>query len=106
MRAPRLTAVLGLLLATAVVIGASGIGSARADESLPPAARKELVAIFAKKVKPFGLRVTRAASIGPRAAPIPDDAPVTMMFAPSISTPFPLLSRSRARSVTTPGWMK
>ena len=39
---------------------------------MPPAAsRKELVAIFAKKVKPFGLRVTRAALVEPAAGARP-----------------------------------
>ncbi len=67
MRATRLAAGLVLVLA---LVGASGIASGNAsagapDSSLPPASRKELVAIFAKKVKPFGLRVTRAALVNP-----------------------------------------
>ena len=63
MRATRLAA--GLVLVAALV-GASGIVSAAArDSSLPPSSRKELVAIFAKKVKPLGLRITRAALVNP-----------------------------------------
>ena len=63
MRATRLAVWLVLALA---LVGASGVASAAAaDSSLPPASRKELVAIFAKKVKPFGLRVTRAALVNP-----------------------------------------
>jgi hypothetical protein len=34
--------------------------------SLPPSARKALVAIFAPKVRPLGLRVTRAALVNPK----------------------------------------
>ena len=64
MRATRLAVWLVLALA---LVGASGVASAAAaDSSLPPASRKELVAIFAKKVKPFGLRVTRAALVNPQ----------------------------------------
>jgi hypothetical protein len=66
-RATRLAA--GLVLVVALVgalAGVSGVASAGTpDSSLPPAARKELVAIFAKKVKPFGLRITRAALVNP-----------------------------------------
>ncbi len=67
MRATRLAA--GLVLVVALV-GAPGVASGSAsaaarDSSLPPASRKELVAIFAKKVKPLGLRVTRAALVNP-----------------------------------------
>jgi hypothetical protein len=63
MRATRLAAALVLVVA---LVAASSVASAAApDSSLPPAARKQLVAIFAKKVKPFGLRVTRAALVNP-----------------------------------------
>src|SRR5690242_5825251 len=65
MRVSRLAA-LGLLLALALVT--SGIGAASADSgasSLPPSARQDLVAIFEKKVRRFGLRVTRAALVNP-----------------------------------------
>ena len=67
MRATRLAA--GLVLAgRAACCRASRRASRRrphADSSLPPASRKELVAIFAKKVKPLGLHVTRAALVNP-----------------------------------------
>jgi len=55
-------------LAIVVALAASGLtaSSAGAAASLPPSARKDLVAIFAKKVKPFGLRVTRAALVNPQ----------------------------------------
>jgi hypothetical protein len=63
MRATRLAAA---LVAVVALVAASSVASAAApDSSLPPAARKQLVAIFAKKVKPFGLRVTRAALVNP-----------------------------------------
>jgi hypothetical protein len=53
----------------ASVIGSSPGGAAAATSSssrLPPSARKDLVAIFAEKVEPFGLRVTRAALVNPK----------------------------------------
>ncbi len=66
MRASRFAA-LGVLVALALVASGIGVASAGADESsLPPSARKDLVAIFEKKVKPFGLRVTRAALVNPQ----------------------------------------
>jgi hypothetical protein len=74
--ATRRGAALGLLLALAVLslaglslaVPAAGVTAAGASErasSLPPASRKELVAIFDEKVKPLGLRVTRAALVNP-----------------------------------------
>jgi hypothetical protein len=72
MRSTRLAAgllVVAALAAPAAVVptpATAAVGSAHAgDDSLPPAARKDLVAIFAKKVKPLGLRVTRAALVNP-----------------------------------------
>src|SRR6478735_2123269 len=61
--------VAALVLVTAAV-AAGGLltdaaGASSSTASLPPSARKDLVAIFAKKVKPFGLRVTRAALVNP-----------------------------------------
>jgi hypothetical protein len=44
-------------------VGAHTASASTAD--LPPAARKDLVAIFGPKVKQFGLRVTRAALVDP-----------------------------------------
>src|SRR4051794_29086943 len=68
---PRLAAVLGLLLAlvvvtvgTATAVSAAGAPAAE-RASLPPASRKQLVAIFDERVKRFGLRVTRAALVNP-----------------------------------------
>jgi hypothetical protein len=64
MRVTRLVAG-GLLV---VALAASGITASlagAADASLPPSARKDLVAIFADKVERFGLRVTRAALVTP-----------------------------------------
>jgi hypothetical protein len=66
MRATRLAA--GLVLLVALAVGASGARVATAaarDPSLPPSTRKELVAIFDKKVQPLGLRITRAALVNP-----------------------------------------
>jgi len=63
-RATRLAAGLVALLALAVV--GSGVPLAAAaptQRSLPPSSRKPLVAIFEKKMEPFGLRVTRAALV-------------------------------------------
>jgi hypothetical protein len=65
MRATRLTAGLVLALALALPGGASA-GAAPRNGSLPPSARKDLVAVFKKKVAPFGLRVTRAALVNPK----------------------------------------
>ena len=61
MRATRLAAGLVLLL---VLFASAGVaGAAEPAAPLPPSARKDLVAIFDEKVKPFGLRVTRAALV-------------------------------------------
>src|SRR3954447_7316406 len=60
---------LAAALVVALALVASGLLTAAAGASssspLPPAARRDLVAIFEKKVKPFGLRVTRAALVNP-----------------------------------------
>ena len=81
MRATRFAA--GLVLAVALM-AASGVASAAApDSSLPPAARKELVAIFAKKVKPFGLRVTRAALVNPAQARDPEGTHLAIYVEPT-----------------------
>lgn len=66
MRARRLVA-LGVLLALTLLAGQVPVASAGPREpSLPPSSRNDLAAIFDKKVKPFGLRVTRAALVNPR----------------------------------------
>ncbi len=65
MHATRLVAALVMLLAfTASGLVATAAGASNSSR-LPPAARKDLVAIFAKKVKPLGVRVTRAALVNP-----------------------------------------
>jgi hypothetical protein len=57
---------LGLLLAVAGLASATpAVARDAAESRLPPSARKDLVALFAPKVKPFGLRVTRAALVNP-----------------------------------------
>ena len=61
MRASRCTAV--LVLAIVLLAPATVARADRGSRSLPPAARQDLVAIFEKKVAPFGLRVTRAALV-------------------------------------------
>jgi hypothetical protein len=68
MRVTRLAAGIVLLLACVVPTAAatSAASAASASDrapSLPPSARKDLVAIFAKKVKPLGLRITRASLV-------------------------------------------
>jgi hypothetical protein len=83
MRTPRLAAVLGALLAVTVLIGGTGLGNADAPEPLPPASRKDLVAIFAKKVKPFGLRVTRAALVNPRQERDPEGTHLAIYVEPT-----------------------
>lgn len=70
MRVTRLVGSVALVcvLLTAFVVAPSVTGVAAAgarSSSLPPATRKGLVAIFDQKVKPFGLRVTRAALVNP-----------------------------------------
>jgi hypothetical protein len=65
MRATRIVAGLAVTVALAAS-GTLASPAGAADSSLPPSARKDLVAIFAKKVKPFGLRVTRAALVNPQ----------------------------------------
>jgi hypothetical protein len=49
---------------TATAAGAAD-SSSSSSSALPPSAHKDLVAIFAKKVKPLGLRLTRAALVNP-----------------------------------------
>ena len=67
MRATRLAAGLVLLLALTLPASASSVAAAgERSQSFPPAARKDLVAIFDKKVQAFGLRVTRAALVNPK----------------------------------------
>jgi hypothetical protein len=69
-RATRLAAGLALAIALAIALGVLTGGTraapaAAGESSLPPSARKDLVAIFDKKVKRLGLRVTRAALVNP-----------------------------------------
>jgi hypothetical protein len=81
MRATRLAAALVVVVA---LVGASGIASAVSrDPSLPPASRKELVAVFAKKVKPLGLRVTRAALVNPAQERDPDGTHLAIYVEPT-----------------------
>jgi hypothetical protein len=67
----RLVAALAFALVVVVAFAASGVlttgagASTSSSSSLPPSARKELVSIFAKRVKRLGLRVTRAALVNP-----------------------------------------
>jgi hypothetical protein len=67
MRGARRVVALALLLALAgITSGTAGGGRAdAAASSLPPSARRDLVVIFGPKVKPFGLRLTRAALVNP-----------------------------------------
>jgi hypothetical protein len=65
-RATRFAAGLVVVLLVVALAPAGSAGAAGRDASLPPSARKDLVAIFDKKVKPFGLRVTRAALVDPK----------------------------------------
>ncbi len=69
MRALRLATGLALVIALgvlgALVVPATATVAAERN-SLPPSTRKALVAIFDPKVKPFGLRVTRAALVNPK----------------------------------------
>ena len=84
MRTTRFAAGLVLLFACAVGSVGLGVGSAGAGESsLPPAARKDLVAIFDKKVKPFGLRVTRAALVNPAQERDPDGTHLAIYVEPT-----------------------
>jgi hypothetical protein len=67
-RATRLATGLALVVTLAVlalVAPATATGAAEQSSSLPPSARKALVAIFDPKVKRFGLRVTRASLVNP-----------------------------------------
>jgi len=64
MRARRLATALVLVVAFAAS-GLLATAAGASDSVLPPSARKNLVAIFNKKVKPFGLRITRAALVNP-----------------------------------------
>jgi len=67
MRAGRLVAALVLVVACAAggLLATAAGASTSSSSSLPPSSRKDLVAIFEKKVKPLGLRVTRAALVNP-----------------------------------------
>jgi hypothetical protein len=65
MRAMRCAA--AFVVAIVLLLAPAGAASAASSSlSLPPSARKDLVAIFGKKVAPFGLRVTRAALVNPK----------------------------------------
>jgi hypothetical protein len=67
MRAGRLVAALALVatFAASGLVTTAAVAATDSSASLPPSARKDLVAIFEKKVKPLGLRVTRAALVNP-----------------------------------------
>jgi hypothetical protein len=66
-RATRLATGLALILVVgALAMPATATVAAERSSSLPPSARKALVAIFDPKVKRFGLRVTRAALVNPK----------------------------------------
>jgi hypothetical protein len=65
MRATRFAVGLVLLLALAVSVPVGAASAGDDASSLPPSSRKALVAIFDKQMKPFGLRVTRAALVTP-----------------------------------------
>jgi hypothetical protein len=58
---------------------------AAADQgaTLPPASRKELVAIFGPKVKRFGLRVTRAALVNPQEKRDPEGTHLAIYVEPT-----------------------
>jgi hypothetical protein len=88
MRVTRLVA--GCLLV--VALAASGItataagaadSSSSSSSALPPSAHKDLVAIFAKKVKPLGLRVTRAALVNPTQARDPKGTHLAIYVEPT-----------------------
>lgn len=67
MRRTRFAAALLLLALALPAIPATGAGAADRDQgSLPPASRKHLTQVFAAKLRPFGLRITRAALVNPK----------------------------------------
>jgi len=82
MRATRLVAEYLLVVALAAS-GITATAAGAADSSLPPSARKDLVAIFAGKVKPFGLRVTRAALVNPTQARDPKGTHLAIYVEPT-----------------------
>jgi hypothetical protein len=55
-----------LVPAALVLTPVAALAAERAERSLPPSVRKDLVAVFDPKLRPFGLRVTRAALVDAR----------------------------------------
>jgi hypothetical protein len=85
MRATRLTGLVAVVLALAFVVPAAATTAVAAESSssLPPAARKDLVAIFERKVKRLGLRVTRAALVNPYQARDPKGTHLAIYVQPT-----------------------
>ena len=85
MRATRLTVAVALLalLALGLTTLAPAAGADSRAASLPPAARKDLVAIFDKKVARFGLRVTRAALVNPKQQRDPEGTHLAIYVEPT-----------------------
>ena len=63
-----------LLLAPIALVSGTADAATAAGASLPPSARKDLVAIFGPQVRKYGLRVTRAALVDRDAGAQPDAA--------------------------------
>ena len=84
MRATRFPAGLFLLVALALASAMPVAASAAArSQSLPPVARKDLVAIFERKVQPFGLRVTRAALVNSKQERDPEGTHLAIYVEPT-----------------------
>jgi len=84
MRTTRLVVGVVLVLTlTSAAVTASPAGAAERDRPLPPSARKDLVAIFDKRVKRFGLRVTRAALVNPREERDPEGTHLAIYVEPT-----------------------
>jgi hypothetical protein len=74
---------LALVLAVTCIAPAMAAGADRGSRALPPSARKDLVAIFEKRVAPFGLRVTRASLVNPYGKRDPTGTHLAMYVEPT-----------------------
>jgi hypothetical protein len=83
MRGTRLAAGLVVMLIALGAVASPAVGAVADHGSLPPSARKDLVAIFDKKVKRYGLRVTRAALVNPKEERDPSGTHLAIYVAPT-----------------------
>ena len=75
---------LGVALVLTMLVSALALPSASAgSDGRPPSSRKALVSIFGPKVRPFGLRVTRAALVNPEGKRDPNGTHLAIYVEPT-----------------------